>query len=115
MFWKSISAVEKIFKDRAVKAKLPYYTPHSFRRLNVEYARKFAGDMEVYSAVSQNLGHSNIGITDGGYGQFEPERRCEILSKMRFDKSPEELKTDESSILHEIHDIVKKMKPKNNK
>lgn len=113
MPWKSIGAVEKIFKDRAIHAKLPYYTPQGFRRLHYQHGRKYATNMEQQSALSQNISHSTIEVSETNYGYIDPPKRFEILSKMRFDKSPEELRNDESSKLNEIYDFVKTMKPKN--
>jgi hypothetical protein len=47
---------------------LPYHSPHKFRHGNAVYSLKMAKDIQALKAVSQNLMHSNISITDGVYG-----------------------------------------------
>jgi hypothetical protein len=42
--------------------------PHKFRHGNAVYSLKMAKDIQALKAVSQNLMHSNISITDGVYG-----------------------------------------------
>ncbi|MEE9167130.1 MAG: site-specific integrase [Candidatus Neomarinimicrobiota bacterium] len=89
-FWKTTGSINKIFKDRAKAADLRYYHPHSFRRLHYSIARKYCSTMEELSAVSRNLGHSHIDVSDGYYGNFAPDNRIQILSKIRFDKTIDE-------------------------
>jgi len=50
------------------KIGLPYHSPHKFRHGHAVYALKMARDIQALKAVSQNLMHSNISITDGVYG-----------------------------------------------
>lgn len=50
------------------KVGLPLHSPHKFRHGNAVYALKLAKDIATLKAVSQNLMHSNISITDGVYG-----------------------------------------------
>jgi len=50
------------------KVGLPFHSPHKFRHGNAVYALKRAKDIAALKAVSQNLMHSNINITDGIYG-----------------------------------------------
>ena len=47
---------------------LPYHSPYKFRHGFAVYAIKHAKDMSDMKAISQNLMHSNISITDGIYG-----------------------------------------------
>lgn len=47
---------------------LPYHSPHKFRHGHAVYALKNAKDIPALKAVSQNLMHSNLSITDGVYG-----------------------------------------------
>ena len=51
-----------------MKVDLPYHSPHKFRHGNAGYSLKMARDIQALKAVSQNLMHSNISITDGVYG-----------------------------------------------
>lgn len=50
------------------KVGLPYHSPHKFRHGHAVYALKMAKDIQALKAISQNLMHSNISITDGVYG-----------------------------------------------
>src|SRR5258707_7340159 len=50
------------------KVGLPYHSPHKFRHGHAVYALKNARDVSALKAVSQNLMHQNLTITDGVYG-----------------------------------------------
>jgi site-specific recombinase XerD len=48
---------------------LPYHSPHKFRHGHAVYALKMAKKgVFALKAVSQNLMHENLSITDGIYG-----------------------------------------------
>jgi site-specific recombinase XerD len=47
---------------------LPYHSPHKFRHGNAVYSLKLAKDIHDLKAISQNLMHANISVTDGVYG-----------------------------------------------
>ncbi len=49
-------------------AGLPHHSPHKFRHGNAVYSIKQSKDLADLKAVSQNLMHSNVSITDGIYG-----------------------------------------------
>ncbi|MCJ7433616.1 MAG: hypothetical protein MUO77_09030 [Anaerolineales bacterium] len=51
-----------------MKVGLSYHSPHKFRHGHAVYALKNAKDVPALKAVSQNLMHSNLSITDGVYG-----------------------------------------------
>ena len=57
-----------IYEDWLSKVGLPYHSPHKFRHGFAVYAIKHAKDMSDMKAISQNLMHANISITDGIYG-----------------------------------------------
>jgi integrase len=64
---------------------LPFYSPHKFRHGNAVYALKRAKDIADLKAVSQNLGHSNISITDGTYARLasnDVQDRIESLGEI---------------------------------
>ena len=54
--------------DWLEKVGLTYHSPHKFRHGHAVYALKNAKDVPALKAVSQNLMHSNLSITDGVYG-----------------------------------------------
>ncbi len=47
---------------------LPYHSPHKFRHGHAVYGIKNAKDITALKAISQNLMHSDLSITDGVYG-----------------------------------------------
>ena len=51
-------------------AGVPYRSPHKLRHGFAVYALKRTQTMAQMKAVSQNLMHSNMGITDGIYGRL---------------------------------------------
>jgi integrase len=57
-------------KNWLKKVGLPYHSPHKFRHGHAVYALKMAKDIQALKAVSQNLMHKNLSITDGLYGIF---------------------------------------------
>jgi integrase len=58
----------KDLKDWLNKVGLAYHSPHKFRHGNAVFSLKNAKDVAALKAVSQNLMHSNLSITDGVYG-----------------------------------------------
>lgn len=58
----------KDLEDWLGRVGLPYHSPHKFRHGHAVYALKNAKDIPALKAVSQNLMHSNLSITDGVYG-----------------------------------------------
>lgn len=113
-FWKNTGQINKIFRERAIEAGVTPHTPYGYRRLNAQHARRYATNMEEYSAISQNLGHSETEITEIHYGNMGPEKRKEILEKMQFDITPEEEREEEKNKLDEVLNYIKN-KEKNKK
>lgn len=62
------SIATRDLKQWMKKVDLPYHSPHKFRHGNAVYSIKLAKDIAALKAVSQNLMHSNLSITDGVYG-----------------------------------------------
>jgi len=62
--------VVKGLKLLCKRAGIRYLSPHKYRHGHVVYGLLRAKDMKGLKAVSQNVMHSNIAITDGVYGQF---------------------------------------------
>ena len=60
-------------KEWMLKVGLPYHSPHKFRHGFAVYALKNAQDMADFKAISQNMMHSNLSVTDGIYGIFSEE------------------------------------------
>jgi integrase len=62
------SGARKDLKEWLDKVGLPYHSPHKFRHGHAVFALKNAKDISSLKAISQNLMHSNLSITDGIYG-----------------------------------------------
>ncbi len=63
---------------------LPYHSPHKFRHGHAVYALKNAKDIPALKAVSQNLMHANLSVTDGVYGilsDFDVKNQISALGK----------------------------------
>ncbi len=93
-FWESTSSLRKIFKKRFENAGVPYYHPHSFRRLLVKEISKIPLTEEQKKAFSQSLGHADVSTTFGiyGYGQIEEARQIEIIRNIDFNGKQKEVK-----------------------
>jgi len=76
--------VRKDLKRWLESAGLPYRSPHQFRHGHAVYALKQAQDVADLKAVSMNLMHSKLSITDGVYGimsQRDISKRIQGLGK----------------------------------
>lgn len=65
--WSNASPVRGIFKDAFMQAGLPYYRPHSFRKMLVIWAMENCSQIQV-KAISQNIGHEHAMTTYNAYG-----------------------------------------------
>ena len=61
--WRRLSSL-------TIKVGLPYHSPHKFRHGFAVYTLKKGQDMGDFKAISQNMMHSNLSVTDGIYGIF---------------------------------------------
>lgn len=85
---------------------LPYKNPHSFRHMQVNY---FINNYSLKEAIalSMNLGHKDLSITLGNYGQLTPEQQFDILSNLG--------KTNSQRVPPEMLDFVRKFMEKEEK
>lgn len=91
---KSSSSLRNIFKKRFEQAGVKYYHPHAFRHWWVKEMAKLPLTEEEKKAISQNLGHENVGTTFGsyGYGRIEENRQIEIIKSIDFEGRKREFK-----------------------
>ncbi len=66
--------------DLCARAGVPYLSPHKFRHGHAVYALKQAKTPAQMKAISQNLMHSNMGITDGIYGRLVNDDVRDIIT-----------------------------------
>lgn len=92
-FWKSVSAMRKIFEDRSKRAGLRYYSPHKYRHTATKEATDHCRSAEQIKAVGQNLGHEHVGTTLMTYGRLTYDRVSDVVSDLSFKKqNDDELK-----------------------
>jgi integrase len=71
---------------------LPYRSPHKFRHGFAVYALKLAQDMADFKAISMNLMHANMSITDGIYAVLSEQDISERITSLgEQGSSPDEL------------------------
>ena len=86
------------------RAGLPYHSPHKFRHGLAVYALMRSKDISKLKAVSQNLMHSNISITDGIYGILSDNDVKEQIASLG--NKEDDL---DSESLHELVELNKKI------
>jgi len=67
--WANTTPAREIFKNGFACAGLPYFRPHSFRNMLVNWAMENCSQIEV-KAISQNLGHEEVMTTYNAYGNL---------------------------------------------
>lgn len=67
---------------------LKYLSPHKLRHGHIVYARSFAHTVDQVKAVSQNVMHSNIIITDQIYSNLVGDRVRSVITSLGKQTSP---------------------------
>lgn len=85
-FWSGSGPARKVFEKRFLNAEVPYYHPHTFRHLVVKTLSKLRLTEEEKKAISQNLGHENIGTTFGtyGHGYLTEDKQVDIVKQIKI-------------------------------
>ena len=91
---KSSSSLRKVFRKRFEQAGVKYYHPHTFRHWWVKEMAKLPLTEEEKKAISQSLGHENVGTTFGsyGYGRIEENKQIDIIKNIDFEGRKREFK-----------------------
>jgi len=76
------SRAYKDLKDWLNRVGLPFHSPHKFRHGYAVYSIKVANTVAKLKAISQNLMHSNLSITDGIYGILSREDRKNYITNL---------------------------------
>lgn len=76
--WADAAPVRGIFKAGFVAAGLPYYNPHSFRKMLAIWALEHCSQLE-FKAISQNIGHENAITTYNSYGMLNDYKRRNVI------------------------------------
>ena len=118
-FDKSISIVGENRGSRAYKdlkewldrVGLPFHSPHKFRHGYAVFGIKHFTTLAQLIALSQNLMHSNISITDGIYGMLSNADKKKLLSN--FNPEQTIISKDMNQKLDEILTFIKQNTPIN--
>ena len=90
-FWQSYSSISKVFKERAINAKLSVFSPHKYRHLAIYLAlQKCNGGLEI-KAISQSFGHEDIRTALEVYSNLAPRQLSEILEKINNNDKTEKM------------------------
>lgn len=106
VFWENAGAMRKIFKDRAKQQGLEYFSPHKFRHFTISEAQKYVNNAEQLKAVSQNVGHEDVGTTLTSYGAIDNFRVTKVIEEMDFEKK----NINKNSLIDELESTLKKLK-----
>jgi integrase len=88
-------------------AGIPYLSTHKLRHGHVVYALKRVKDMAGLKAVSKNVMHSNVGITDSVYGGFLQDDVFDTISALEVDAPEEKPASNQSNPI--IDALLKKL------
>jgi integrase len=87
---------------------LPYHSPHKFRRGHATYALKRCKDVADLKAVSQNLMHSSLLVTDAVYSVLSEDDVGARIASMSGDLSSTKDRPDDElvNLLQEVLEIM---------
>lgn len=101
------SRANKDLHEWCGRMKIPYHSPHKFRHGHAVYGIENSDDVADLKAVSQNLMHANLSITDGVYGMLSVDAVGKRISSLGRNIQSGEYGKDE--IIAEIKDMLKKI------
>jgi site-specific recombinase XerC len=79
-------AIEEDLRLICARAEVPYLSPHKLRHGHVVYALKQASNMAELKAISQNVMHSSVTITDQIYGNLIADDVKSIIRELGVQK-----------------------------
>jgi len=77
--WANATPVRQIFRDGFTLVGLPYYNPHSFRKMLIIWAMEYCSQME-FKAISQNIGHEHAITSYNSYGVLNDYKRRNVIN-----------------------------------
>ncbi|MDR3577061.1 MAG: site-specific integrase [Anaerolineaceae bacterium] len=93
------AAVIEGMKHLCARAGVAYRSPHKLRHGHAVYGIKHARDMKDLKAISQNLMHSSIAITDGIYGNLTSDDVNRTMANLNTSPARVQPANDMSSLL----------------
>lgn len=94
--------VAKGLKKLCKKAEIPYRSPHKLRHGHAMYAIMNAKDMGDLKALSQNLMHKNLTITDAVYGVLTENEIKKRIARLSGQASPAITSDDDQALITQL-------------
>lgn len=93
---------------------LPALSPHKFRHGHAVYGLMHSKDMADLKAISQNLMHANIGITDGIYAILSDQDRRQRIRGLGNETEDETSRASDNlgDVISQLETLLKKLKTK---
>ena len=101
----------KNLEDWLGRVGLPYHSPHKFRHGFAVYSIKMSKDLADLKAISMNLMHANLSITDGVYGAFTSKDVGEKITSLTNVVGFEHQNNDD--LLDQLFLIIQQLRNKN--
>ena len=79
--WANATPIRELFKTAFARVNLPYYNPHSFRKMLAVWALEHCSQME-FKAISQNIGHDHALTTYNAYGNLNDHKRRSVIQSI---------------------------------
>jgi integrase len=92
--WTNATPIRRLFSEAFMRADLPYFNPHSFRKTLAQLGERVCHTPEEFKAWSQNLGHEQVLTTFSSYGEVGPARQAELIRDLALPKVPSAEVTD---------------------
>ncbi len=83
--YKNANTIRAAIKDAFLRADLPPFTPHAFRKTLVKWADSAYPSREAFKAFSQNVGHSSVITSISAYCPVSIERQAELIMKKKVE------------------------------
>jgi integrase len=80
------SLARRDLKEWLRKVGLPYHAPHKFRHGFTHYGRDNANSIADFKAISENLMHASMGITDAVYSRMSDDEIGDRIGSLGNDK-----------------------------
>ena len=87
--WSTATPIRQIFKEAFMRAGVPYFKPHSFRKTLAHLGERICQTPEQFKAWSQNLGHEKVLTTFASYGEVASPRPAEIIRALAQPVEPD--------------------------
>jgi integrase len=101
--------LNKDLHEWLARVELPYHSPHKFRHDHATYALKRCQDVAGLKAVSQNLMHSSLTVTDSIYSVLSTEDVGERIAGLSSDRGTEP-DIDERLVAQIVRETMRKVK-----